>query len=55
MRTYAMSALALVLGVGAACGQQAGGAATPPAAPAGKAGYFARAAGACFDSASGSS
>ena len=41
MRTYAMSALALVLGVGAACGQQAGGAATPPAAPAGKAGYFA--------------
>jgi mannose-6-phosphate isomerase-like protein (cupin superfamily) len=36
-----MSALALVLGVGAACGQQAGGAATPPAAPTGRASYFA--------------
>jgi len=41
MRTYGMSALALVLWGGAAYAQQAGGAATPPAAPTDKAGYFA--------------
>ena len=41
MRTCAMSALALVLWVGTACAQGAGGAAAPPAAPKDKAGYFA--------------
>ena len=41
MRTGGMSALALVLWVGTACAQGAGGAAAPPAAPKDKAGYFA--------------
>lgn len=41
MRTCGMSALALVLCVGTAFAQRAGGAAAPPAAPKDKAGYFA--------------
>jgi len=41
MRTCGMSALELVLWVGTACAQGAGGAVAPPAAPKDKAGYFA--------------